>query len=29
MYGWRFHFQADLDSLTMYGSGIAVTFAYV
>jgi len=29
MYGWRFHFQADLDSLTMYGSGMAGTFACV
>jgi len=29
VYGWRFHFQADLDSLTMYASGMAGTFAYV
>jgi len=28
LYGWRFHFQADLDSLQMYGPSSAGTFAY-
>jgi hypothetical protein len=29
LYGWRFHFTADLDSLSMYGPGIGGVFAYV
>jgi hypothetical protein len=29
LYGWRFHFAADLDSLQMYGPMPAGTFAYV
>jgi hypothetical protein len=29
LYGWRFHFTADLDSLSMYGPGSGGVFAYV
>jgi hypothetical protein len=29
LYGWRFHFAADLDSLQMYGPMPAGTFAYI
>jgi hypothetical protein len=29
LYGWRFHFSADVDTLQMYGPGAAGIFAYV
>jgi hypothetical protein len=29
IYGWKFHFEADLDSLQMYGPAAGGTFAYV
>ena len=29
LYGWRFHFSADLETLGMYGPGAAGIFAYV
>jgi hypothetical protein len=29
LFGWRFAFQADLESLQMYGPGLAGVFAYI
>jgi hypothetical protein len=29
VYGWKFHFVADLDSLQMYGPAVGGTFAYI
>jgi hypothetical protein len=29
IYGWKFHFVADLDSLQMYGTAAGGTFAYI
>jgi hypothetical protein len=29
IYGWKFHFVADLDSLQMYGPAAGGTFAYI
>src|SRR2546421_8142703 len=29
LYGWKFHFVADLDSLQMYGPAAGGTFAYI